>query len=381
VTHGSSLQLNCETDAHPEASVSWYFSKGNAAALELIDFRKSSLPIERMNESSEGSYECRAHNAVGRVKRSFNVVDVPKGMPDIIIEQNVVLANETETIEVVCACRNCLPIKSYSWGSENLVNFKQQVIKDELNDSFQLTMTIQNARESDSGSYKCQLSNDAKEVTNDVELLVQTKPRIDSIVLKIDDSLDEIGEVVSVLDGKRIEFDCIADGQPLPDITWHKDQKELNQNDSLLIIEAVQKHHEGFYKCAVRNLLGFTAKGFQLDVKVPPKASLSYQPFMKVAEGEQVKLNCDISGSPTPNISWWLNETPLASNAKYSIIGNSLEFKNALTDSGMYSCMGTNGFGTASINFTILAMSKCNCFGMRNCFISAFRHSENLTAK
>lgn len=75
------------------------------------------------------------------------------------------------------------------------------------------------------------------------------------------------------------------------------------------------------------------------------------EPSLWYREFEKVKLKCPIEGIPIPYISWYLNSNllDLNSNDQFKIDPDTSsltisELKTSLQ--GLYSCNGTNEFGT-----------------------------------
>lgn len=79
VEHGSNFTLNCETNANPTGNVQWFFTSKEPARRKPLENTESLLTIHGMTESKQGTYECIVENRLGRLKRSFEVVDYPKG--------------------------------------------------------------------------------------------------------------------------------------------------------------------------------------------------------------------------------------------------------------------------------------------------------------
>lgn len=79
VTHGKMFELNCESDELPKGQVQWFFSSLKKKERTKLPEHESLLIIQAMTEDRQGIYECNVENVHGRIKRSFNVVDIPKG--------------------------------------------------------------------------------------------------------------------------------------------------------------------------------------------------------------------------------------------------------------------------------------------------------------
>jgi hypothetical protein len=53
--------------------------------------------------------------------------------------------------------------------------------------------------------------------------------------------------------GRPAVFTCNFEGNPIKTISWLKDGKSLNHEDSVLRIESVKKEDRGMYQCFIRN--------------------------------------------------------------------------------------------------------------------------------
>jgi Immunoglobulin domain len=279
------------------------------------------------------------------------------------MEKDVIIVNETEAIDLVCESFNSLPMTNHSWINENLNHYESIVFKDETKDVFKTVLRISEIDESDNASFECFLANEAGEDKITFELLVQTAPKIDSILIKTSNGRQSyVEDEVSVLENDEITFDCVIDGFPTPEVTWFKGQDEqpIAGNESSITIENVQESNAGNYRCLAKNVLGLVVKSFQLRVNVPPKVENLPQNLIKAVENEKVTLNCDFHGNPKPTISWFANDKPAVENESFHILRNNktFEFEAKLTDSGVFTCLGINEFGSFSINFTVLILGR-----------------------
>lgn len=67
-----------------------------------------------------------------------------------------------------------------------------------------------------------------------------------------------------------------------------------------------------------------------------------------VTVGSSVRFTCAANGSPTLNITWLLNSTPLATSARLQITGPSLHIPSVMVqDQGIYQCLFDNGISSA----------------------------------
>lgn len=381
VTHGDDFTLNCETTENPKGFINWYFTADGLDAKRNFRSSASVLTIERMDETKQGKYECFIENTIGRVRRSFEVADYPKrncylalpinpsnhfesftGPPKILMDKDVIIVNETDPIDLICESFNSLPIKNFSWFNENSNHYERLVIKDEKNDVFKSILRINEIDESDNGSFECYLANEAGEDKITFELLVQTLPKIDAIVMKANDIEKDVDKEVNVLENNEATLECITDGFPTPDVRWFKDQEELKLggNESVFRINKIRENDAGIYQCIATNILGSVTKIISLKVHVPPKTDSLEEITRKILDNTILSLSCEIKGNPSPQTAWNINGKSTNGMDRIHVSDRKvLTLQNVhITDSGIYSCTGFNEYGNVSIKYNVEVISK-----------------------
>jgi Immunoglobulin domain/Immunoglobulin I-set domain len=282
------------------------------------------------------------------------------GPPKILSDKDVIIVNETDSIDLVCETFNALPMTNFSWLNDNANHYERVEIKDEVSDSFKYVLRINDVDESDSGSFECLLENSLGHDRIILELLVQTSPKIDSVVMKSSQVEGEVEDEITVIEDDKLKFECIVDGYPTPEVTWYKGQDEIesSSNDSSLVIEKAAEEHAGWYQCLAINVLGHVAKSFKMKVNFPPKRLESQNNVLKVVEGEGVSLICSLTSNPPPVISWSMNGRSLESDEKVNISADhrTLSFIPTITDSGVYSCQAENVLGKGNSDFTLVVL-------------------------
>jgi len=104
-------------------------------------------------------------------------------------------------------------------------------------------------------------------------------------------------------------FQCEAEGNPEPEVTWLKQNTSLSVDKRVvssrggLMITDVTSQDEGMYTCVARNILGEMTSSAILTVQVG--AVISGKPSsVIVEEGQNVSLVCQATGQPTPTVTW-----------------------------------------------------------------------------
>jgi hemicentin len=229
---------------------------------------------------------------------------------------------------------------------------------------FENMLTINDLDESDSGVFECYLMNDLGEATAQVQLYVQTKPRIESLKVTIDNVAEsDVSDEITVMENRSITIKCNVRGYPTPSVLWFKNNKQLSANDTTLVIDNIQDNDAGVYECAAQTLLGKASKLLKIVVNSPPKIrNQEKQVFIYKQEKELIILNCSIYGHPKPTITWFINSTALVSDETYQIFDDNryVQFECYFGNSGLYTCNATNDYGENSIEFNVNAVGKLN---------------------
>ncbi|XP_071288132.1 palladin isoform X6 [Agelaius tricolor] len=124
---------------------------------------------------------------------------------------------------------------------------------------------------------------------------------------------------LTVQEGKLCRMDCKVSGLPTPDLSWQLNGRPIRPDSShkmlvrengvhSLIIEPVTARDAGIYTCIASNRAG--ENSFSLELTVAAKEVQKAPVFIEklqntgVTEGFPVRLECRISGEPSPQIFW-----------------------------------------------------------------------------
>lgn len=194
--------------------------------------------------------------------------------------------------------------------------------------------------------------------------------------------------------GEKITFECTAEGNPTPEIRWHKRGSTLLNpayiQGSFLVIPALRKSDESEYYCTATSSVGtetlrtvlFVEPSSLPDISSPPnnmitpdgersdtsskstgssnwmgeKPVVSVDPSaLSVKRGETTRVECRItSGFPVPNISWSFNGSPRLPEG--SLVQDHFLIISGITESheGIYTCQAYNLYGSASSDVRII---------------------------
>uniref|UniRef100_A0A8C5J5D9 Palladin n=1 Tax=Junco hyemalis TaxID=40217 RepID=A0A8C5J5D9_JUNHY len=124
---------------------------------------------------------------------------------------------------------------------------------------------------------------------------------------------------LTVQEGKLCRMDCKVSGLPTPDLSWQLNGRPIRPDSNhkmlvrengvhSLIIEPVTARDAGIYTCIASNRAG--ENSFSLELTVAAKEVQKAPVFIEklqntgVTEGFPVRLECRISGEPSPQIFW-----------------------------------------------------------------------------
>lgn len=166
--------------------------------------------------------------------------------------------------------------------------------------------------------------------------------------------------------GDNVAFNCVATGDPTPEIVWFHDSQalplaatryEVMNDGSTLMVHDADELAEGFFECLAKNSNGEArSKPARMTVhKRTPFESRELQfialPLKTTVNlSDHISFDCMATGEPKPHISWWFNKERLLLNERISIIKNgTLVINNIqLDDIGEYTCLAENINGKIS---------------------------------
>ncbi|XP_069465362.1 hemicentin-2 isoform X1 [Ambystoma mexicanum] len=167
---------------------------------------------------------------------------------------------------------------------------------------------------------------------------------------------------ITVSPGERLVLACRVLGDVRYNLTWfrngrapdaHSQRVKVLQNSSLVIQDA-RVEDSGEYQCVANNLHGTARGSLWVFIQEAPRASVDPSP-LRLSQGEEVRVHCEASGYPTPQISWQRGDTVLENGDRYTIDEGTLIILEAKAeDAGNYSCHAVNEFGDSQQSVTLV---------------------------
>ncbi|XP_076663875.1 Down syndrome cell adhesion molecule 2 isoform X2 [Andrena cerasifolii] len=355
---GPAVSLKCSAAGNPTPQVSWALdgfplpTNGRFVIGQYVTVHGdviSHVNISHVMVEDGGEYSCTAENRAGRVTHAarLNVY----GLPYIRLIPKVT-AVAGETLRLKCPVAG-YPIEEIKWERANRElpdDLRQKV----LTDGTLVISSVQ--KKGDAGVYTCSARNKqghSARRSGDVAVIVP--PKISPFTADRDLHL-----------GERTTLTCSVTRGDLPlSISWLKDGRSMgpservsvtnmDQYNSILMIESLSPDHNGNYSCVARNLAAEVSHTQRLVVHVPPRWIVE-PTDVSVERNKHVALHCQAQGVPTPTIVWKKatgsksgEYEELRERAYTKILGNgTLLLQHVKEDrEGFYLCQASNGIGS-----------------------------------
>nr|XP_044625886.1 basement membrane-specific heparan sulfate proteoglycan core protein isoform X7 [Equus asinus] len=339
VQAGETVQLQCLAHGTPPLTFQWSRVGGSLSGRATA--RNEMLHFEPAAPEDSGRYRCRVTNRVGSAEAFAHVVvQGPSGS----LPATAVPAGSTPTVQVTPQ------LETKSIGAS--VEFHCAVPSDRgtqlrwIKEGGHLppghsvqdgVLRIQNLDQSCQGTYICQAYGPWGQAQASAQLVVQALP---SVLINIRTS------VQTVVVGHAVEFECLALGDPKPQVTWSKVGGRLRpgvvQSGGIVRIAHVELADAGQYRCTATNAAGTTQSHVLLLVQALPQ--ISTPPEVHVPAGSTAVFPCMASGYPTPDITWSKLDGNLPPDSRLE--NNMLVLPSVHPqDAGTYVCTATNRQG------------------------------------
>uniref|UniRef100_A0AAR2ISH2 Ig-like domain-containing protein n=1 Tax=Pygocentrus nattereri TaxID=42514 RepID=A0AAR2ISH2_PYGNA len=206
---------------------------------------------------------------------------------------------------------------------------------------------------SNTGTYSCQVSNDAGTTSFFYVLLPP------SSLLR---ALHRFQFVYFV-----VAFYSKVTGTPPLKISWYKndatvtdtDNMRMTFDDSVAVLEifSTSNNDDGVYTCEAQNDAGTKSCSTTLSVKEPPTFHKKPTP-VEGLKGKDASLNCELKGTVPFEITWFKASKQLKESRKYKFVseGHSATLHILgleASDAGEYECKASNNVGSDACQATV----------------------------
>ncbi|XP_064650465.1 lachesin-like [Lineus longissimus] len=265
-------------------------------------------------------------------------------------------------------------------------NYKYEVQLIQRNQNTVYMLIIRRLMEEDDGMYQCQISKQGLDFdlwpSRQGRLYVQRPPFIDRT---------QTNPIVHAKHRGSVTLICAANGRPEPKVMWTRiGMHYLKGPDGNYVptiygrnytINSVDFNDRGLYRCMADNNVRPPAT-FDITLKVenPPTAEAFRDSVGQARDRNfEVELNCRITGSPEPDVSWFKilsdeKQEELLNNNKYTIdvinsrgpylaVGEAwmiLRVRQLKSgDYGNYTCRAKNKYGSANAVIELYSTTMC----------------------
>ncbi|XP_039417870.1 hemicentin-2 [Corvus cornix cornix] len=290
--------------AQSEVPFRLQLSRGGMKLREEQLFRISgniSWLIPAVSESDEGFYECTATSKVG-VTRARAYVSVSEPPPRLIAPGNIT-ASPGQDVVMSCMVLGDVPYNlTWRWDGKAAQpgDGRTRLLQNH-------SLEISHVQPGDGGLYECVAQSAHGTATASLWLFIQEAPWV-----KVDPSPQRFSR------GQELRLNCTAGGYPPPHTTWKRwgwalqqDERVFRDAEGTLHIRSAVPEDAGNYSCYAGSTLGWDEQVITLEFTEPP-AILAVTPSLKVLVGEDVTLECWVSGAPPPRIVWYKGEQAMA---------------------------------------------------------------------
>uniref|UniRef100_A0A6I8NPB6 Ig-like domain-containing protein n=1 Tax=Ornithorhynchus anatinus TaxID=9258 RepID=A0A6I8NPB6_ORNAN len=347
---GSSIHMECKVSGSLPISAQW-FKDGkelSASAKHRLVCHENTMALEVNNLDLEdtANYTCKVVNVAG--SDACSAILTVKEPPSFLVKPERQQAVPDSTVEFKAVLKGTPPFK-IKWLKDDveLTSGPKCFIGMEGSTGF---LNLYSVDSSKTGHYTCQVANDVGSDSCTTMLLITEPPKF---VKRLDAS-----KIVKAGDSARLE--CKISGSPEIRVMWYKNDRELSASekyrmtfiDSVAVMQMnnLGTEDSGDYICEIHNPAGSTSCSTKVLVKEPPVFT-STPPAVDTLKGTEVSLECELSGTPPFEVTWFKDKRQLRSSKKYKVASKnyhaSIHILNVETsDIGEYHCKAQNEVGS-----------------------------------
>ncbi|XP_039611708.1 basement membrane-specific heparan sulfate proteoglycan core protein isoform X4 [Polypterus senegalus] len=327
VVEGGTATLRCSASGYPTPTITW--SKLRAPLPWKHNIVNNTLMLPNVGRQDSGQYICNATNVMGTSEITI-MLDV-ETLPYATTLEDSLSVQVGEVIRLQCLAHGSAPLK-YQWFKVNGTLPSRARVQES-------TLQINLAATTDSGTYKCVVSNKVGTSESFASVTVMSH-----LEVRVSPHIEVKGP------GSSVEFICSATGDRQTKIEWIKEGGHLPPNhrivNGILRIENLEKANEGVYICKASSRAGQAEDRAKLTVQALPKVMINVRTQVQmVMVGNAVEFECEAIGDPKPVISWSKVDGDLPSHIM--VKEGMLRIDQVKeSDAGHYRCTATNEVGS-----------------------------------
>ncbi|XP_072041182.1 receptor-type tyrosine-protein phosphatase S-like [Amphiura filiformis] len=270
----------CKSSGHPAPTFEWM--KGNSKASNtrytIMPIPNGSiLWIEPLRTRDNSQYSCVATNSEGSATTSANLhvypsSSIPRSFPEITVSPRLTVVEKHRQAVMSCVATGT-PDPEILWFVNML---PVDTSSDRIHISGTFTLTIDNADESDEGSYQCAASNSVGTRYSYSANLYVRERRVPPTF-----TIEPVN--MEVVPGGSVNLTCVAAGNPMPMVKWTHGGMDLTTGDLPIgrnILQLTNIEETGEYTCVAMSGLGTIQTSVTVTVTSLTTQQATTEPFM-----------------------------------------------------------------------------------------------------
>ncbi|XP_022248096.1 Down syndrome cell adhesion molecule-like protein Dscam2, partial [Limulus polyphemus] len=359
VKQGETAELPCAAEGYPVPSYVWYRHDG--VKLKSVSSRERSflvdgiLRIRDIRVEDGGRYTCLVNNSLGSEKAETQLIVREPLSVEMYPRRQVIDIGKSASFNCSISGQ---PISSIEWRKD------QRPLEGETRRHLvsRTVVQISSVVRDDRGMYQCFVKNDWESLQSAGELSIGVD----------EPSLQEKFPEQTLQPGPPLSLRCVAQGSPLPQVTWSLDGMSLPESPRLRMGDYVTRHQRvisyvnisdvlpedgGTYTCKATNDGG--------EVTYSAKINVFGEPFVRpmknlsVVAGNMMMLQCPVGGYPIDLIVWEREGVRLPYNHRQKVyLNGTLVVRDIMraTDEGRYTCQASDKEGNTAQNSLVVSV-------------------------
>lgn len=205
----------------------------------------------------------------------------------------------------------------------------RKTLSDQKRENSALKWTFHPTKEDDGKTFTCRSENQA---------LKQPHKAFVRLEVKFAPDVTLITDKEQVTEGDEITFGCSAVGNPAENLVykWYKNNEIIpgDHSSKFTIRKVTSEWDDTEISCEVSNIIGSGKATHHFKINFGPFFRRPLRDSYGAKIGEEVKLVCDIAGSPTPEIIWLFEREAKVLGTKSELLIPSMNYESA----GRYTC-------------------------------------------
>ncbi|XP_072543002.1 myomesin-1 [Salminus brasiliensis] len=299
VTSECIVRLKCKVGNIKKETVAlWYKDGREIKANEKLDFSEGVLTLEiaQISKKDAGVYQVIVKDDRGTDKSTLNLTD--QGFKDLMNQVFSVIANSSTPLKIQSTEQGIRLYTFVNYYNDELhvtwhhkdsaIAFTDRITSGVVGE--QLWLQISEPTEKDKGKYAIEFFDGKGGLRRTVELSGQAYDdafaefqRLKAAAVAERNRARVAGglpDVVTIQEGKALNLTCNISGDPVPEVTWLKNEREMVSDDHYILkfesgkfasftITTVNTSDSGKYSILVKNKYGTESGDFTVSVFIP----------------------------------------------------------------------------------------------------------------